>query len=241
MIRINRKIAAISVLSFVFVDLVISSFLFAKNDRIQLRPSGAPFIEYDYRTSQLDHCSLALFRFGLLVGALIGVCFNWRTGPQRLQYLSIYAVCFCLTMLVYSPFKLLALAEATTDFRLPWFWLLFAWNILASSVSALIWLFVLCKVEKKDDRRREKKLSVDGKHEEKLVEHKLIYGARNEQYEEVQVDGTEKKEEKKSLKQVKDQVKKTGSTMWRLIKYCKYEWIWYLFGFIFLILYSTGK
>lgn len=246
MARINRKIAACIVVAFVLLDLLIASVLFLKNDRIGIRPNGNPFVYFDIRTSQIDHCSLALLRSAILVGALIGVSYNWRTGPGRLKSMAIYAVCACLAMLVYSPFKLLTLAEATTDFRLPWFWILFAWNILASAGCALIWLFVLSKVQPKiDDRRRERRVSMDGKAkpEEELIEHKLIYGAGTPQFEPVQVVGTEEKEAEKpkSMKEVKDQVKATTSTLWRLIKYCKREWVWYVFGFLFLILYSSGE
>jgi hypothetical protein len=236
---ISRNWIALITTAFVAVDIILSILFLIWNDRIAGR-----YIYYDFRTSQLDLGLLVLIRTAILIGGLIGVCWRSEIASERAQSSSLYVVCVCLTMGVYSPLKLLALAETTDDFRrLYWFWSLFVWNIFASTVCSLVWSNIFTNVAVPQS----KTLVVDANGDrigdggtDRLVENDIL--ENNIDQESMDADGIERVEKKeKKDEEKKLDVKETTSLFWRIIKYTRREWLWYTLGFVFLLFYSLGK
>lgn len=236
-----RLTACIFVTSFSVVDLILSALFLFRNDRMSLK-GGRLWTRFDIQTSQIDHCLLVLIRLSILIGGLVGVCWNPKAGVERVKTATLGIACICLAMTVYSPFKLLALAETTDSFRLPWFWSLFAWNMVASIVCVPIWSIGLSSVEVKapatvivDAANGDVSSDIERLIENEVTEHG---SSPSRDASEGVANGTPKKDDEETKKV---RVKEATSLFWRLIKYTTREWIWYTFGFIFLFGYSAGK
>lgn len=217
------------------VDCVVSTISYGYHIEWDWRRDFADKI-FDYNSAELDLWALCIIRLAVVVGALVGVVFNRRNGPFCIGDFSLVFICIGVAMASYSPVKLLALAEIRKDFSdIPWFWTLFSWNIFASALMNFYFVFILSQVkmpkvvEVADDE------TILVKNEELEVENGRIPGSNHENFPK---KGSQKKE-----KEEEPQIDRRQriSLMWRLLKYCKYEWIWYLSVLGFLLLYAAGK
>lgn len=250
MARFSATAGLIIILVIISIDLIISPILSLKADQsIRTEEEDDDLNislhrKYDFLTCQYDFIVLSFVRASLLIGALIGVFYNRYKGPARVESLSTISLCIFLISLVYSPVKLLALAETRLYFNLPWFWLIFVFNILMSVIATVLWNVVLTNIKPPEPTPKMKPEEVlergGGERSEPDEISRLVYQEngfvsdmdKNPYY--IKTNETNKDGESVGIR-------KSTSLMLRLLRYCKREWIWYSFGFLFLIISSAGK
>ena len=81
-----------------------------------------------------------LLRCSILLGAVLGIMrHHGKKTRRRLRFVRMLILIVAVATWEVTVVKLLVLARFTTDFRLPWFWSMFAWNNFAPLVFYITW------------------------------------------------------------------------------------------------------
>lgn len=172
---------------------------------------------FDFARSWFDIWIIALLRSSLLIGSAIGCLWNHVDGPPRVKLFEPVVVALALMMWVYPMTKMLALSDVTLDFRLPWFWTLFAWSNIGPICLYLFW----SSVGQYEIKSRGRTPLNEGTAEE-----------REELLEEDETAGREKEQQEK---------KKSTTSIFRLLTYSKSDLGILLVAFFFLLISAMGE
>lgn len=254
--KVSVKTGLIAVISLITVDLAFSILFSLEADKSiisdkDLELYGKDAMSklphgYSFYSCQLDFIILSFIRTAVLVGSLIGVLYNRQDGPWKIESSSTFSVCLFLSTLVYSPLKLLALSEIKRNFALPWFWAIFVFNILVSAAGGYVWNFILTNIQpppqpKSPPEKSERNLNIINRPENEEVATLVYEGfLENGSIPNSHVQDDVNKQKKAQEESTKVKIVKSTSLILRLLRYCRREWIWYTFGFIFLLLSSGG-
>jgi hypothetical protein len=166
---------------------------------------------------------VCIIRVSLLIGGVVGILINnGKSAMTRVQHLFIYVLCIGMFAWAFSIVKLLAFSELDVNLTMIGVWISFVWNMIASLiVLPIVWKYILCSVTVRID---------DGDDTEALL------STTDDDDEETR----KKKAEEDEKKKLPPLTRETFSHMARLLRYCRAEWRWYFWGFVFLIVYSCG-
>ncbi|VDP50278.1 unnamed protein product [Soboliphyme baturini] len=181
------------------------------------------------RRSTLDFVVISVLR------AAVEFCCFAAMACKPMEMSSILGGCstvflsLTILMIIYSPLKLLIVSEDTEYLKTNyWFWALFCWNIAASALFLYILSYFQCSSPSPTQTTPNRVFKSDE-----------ISSLTEDQ--EKEKDTTVQRMVSMNPVQIPLAVKETSSLAWRLLHYCGTEWIWYLSGLVFLLLYSAGN
>ncbi|TKR93709.1 hypothetical protein L596_008119 [Steinernema carpocapsae] len=153
---------------------------------------------------------------------LIGVVIRWNTKngkkfkPRALVVFGVATVTWSFMLI-----KILAISETKEQLRYAGLWMCTAWTILGTGGMVTSWILIL--PSEKAWPLQAQAVDANSDQAPLISEDEESTGA------------TAKKKEQEISR-------KSGLIhMWRLIRYCKYGWKWFLLGFIFLTIYSIAR
>ncbi|KFD54458.1 hypothetical protein M514_04605 [Trichuris suis] len=229
--------------SFAILDVVLTILLCYQTEQAFSDGIGVVYGRYTFQSSVLDFFILFAIRVSVITGSLIGIWVNPTDGSSRIRRCSLVFLSLALVMMTFSPMKLLGLSEHPSPaVNWPWFWLLFCWNVFSSLVFALLFSTVLARLVVK--RRKSKALrsrATTANQAPMPADLSTLVKDRKSSSEEtehtsIHLDPSELKDAYESLK-----VKESSALVFRMLRYCSKEWIWYTLGFCFLFLYSLSR
>ncbi|XP_056274984.1 ATP-binding cassette sub-family B member 9 [Pseudoliparis swirei] len=197
--------------SFVLLDLLVSSLLFAHGSR------WAAFLEelvaFDVLRSALDLWGAALLRAALLLGACVGVSWNRRDGPPRVAKVAAPVLFVALVLVTYALAKLLMLSELEPASRQPWALGLVGWTCASSLGVVPLWTLLGKESHVIPIGSSSRGGGGGGEDTERLVE------TAGEEEKEVGCETRKKKEEEEEGRS--HEKSGSGATLGRLLGYCR--------------------
>ncbi|TNN42508.1 ATP-binding cassette sub-family B member 9 [Liparis tanakae] len=211
-------VAVLCSVSFVLLDLLVSSLLFAHVSH--WAAFRDELLAFRVVRSSLDLWGAALLRAALLLGACGGVSWNRRDGPPRVAAAFAPVLFVALVLVTYALAKLLMLSEQEPASRQPWALGLVGWTCASSLGVALLWTLLGKEADLVPIGRGGRGGGGGGCEDtEKLVE---TAGEEEEEEKEVGCETTRRKKKKEEEEEGRSQEKSSsGATLGRLLGYCR--------------------
>lgn len=199
------------------VDVATTTILFCHGNKFEFYFKH-DFYKYAYQSSGFDLFIFGFLRFCFASGLTIAVLRNPCDAIYRIIKLKTVIFIACMATCMYTILKLLLRSETPGSLKDVWFWLFFSWTHISC-----IWLFIhslfLSKIEILENSHN---FSVN-KENGDVDERKPLINSKIE----------DKSED--------DAVKSKKVSIFRLFSYSKPDWVFIMFGFIFLTISSTGN
>ncbi|VDM61485.1 unnamed protein product [Angiostrongylus costaricensis] len=172
---------------------------------------------YDYFTNPMDFVFLSILRLTLIVIAVIFITFHYDSYPKGMfmPMLGVATSCYSYTLV-----KLLAFSENSRMLRYPGVWLSVVWSMLAALFFSLIWYFVITAHD------FDYQLLVSDRFNSVLIEEQQATTTTGS----IETAVQRSPEGDYTIQHVS-----------ALLRYCQHQWIWFTFGFTFLVIYAVAR
>lgn len=217
------RLAVVGAVAFALLDLAITTVLYTHG--LDFSHFRSDTLDFSMTRSSLDVWAATPLRAALLLGASLGVLWNWQDGPQRVARLFTPVLLLCMMLVSYSLAKLLLRAEEGPLGQQPWFLSLVCWSCASTAGLLLPWSLL--------GRSSSSGMNSGRKRSESITTHcsedtkNLVEAASGEEPEVV---------EKQKVEEVSSR-----ATLGRLLAYCRKDGALLFVAFFFLCVAATSK
>ncbi|KAM9810752.1 ABC-type oligopeptide transporter ABCB9 [Neosynchiropus ocellatus] len=127
-------------LLFVLLDVVVTTVLYMHGFQLDLFKNE--ILDFSVLRCTVDVWGTVLLRACLLLGASVGVAWNWTEGPPRVAQFTTVVLLTCLSVITFALTKMLILSEVEALSHQPWQLSLVLWTCASSLVVMVLWNYL---------------------------------------------------------------------------------------------------
>lgn len=223
----------IFLLCFAIFEILLSTFLLVRGRFDKLHPEAFVSIN-GYASSLMDIWILGPVRSVLIIGAVLGIVYNWEDAVERVKSVSRVFTQLALLMWSYPQVKMLIYTENAIDYEANWFWPFFFWSEICAWIFLGNWM-LLGSVAKTKTPLKKKFDTINASDEERqcLIDKEVSSESEKKDNGNAKEDG--KEEQKKTTS-----VKVKAWNIFRLLGQSKPDLGFLILAAIFMIASSVG-
>lgn len=141
---VNRKTKVFVGLSYSLIDVSTTFILLCHGNKFQY--FAKEFYHFTYKNSNFDLFCASLLRCCCAIGLSVAVLRNPVDSIYRISKIKSVIIALCVISCMYVIVKLLVKSEVHDSLHDKWFWFIFAWTIIGSTILAL-YTIVLSRIK----------------------------------------------------------------------------------------------